>query len=122
MRREINSQTGEITEHPDVVVVLPIPTQADLIAHAEQLAAAKEAALKSPLDSLRRTKASLLQGKRGKGKPLTADETGYLDALEADPRVLASVTLLDAAESIIADIDSGAITTLAEVDQAFGGL
>lgn len=91
-------------------------TQADLIAHAEQKAARLEASLASPLDNIMRNKTLLLHGKRAKSRPMSQAETDYLDALENDPRVLASVALLDAVMAIITDIKSGRITTTAQVE------
>ena len=74
----------------------------------------KTAALADPLDSLRMTVITGLQGDRARGKPLAADRQAILDAAEADARKALAEDLLIAADDILSTI-----TATTDVPQAF---
>ena len=76
------------------------------IAQVKKLVIDKSAALSDPLDALRMTVITGLQGDRARGKPLTAPLQKILDDAESDARKVPAESLLVAADTIIADIDN----------------
>lgn len=115
-RQSINVQTGQITIKPDAP--LPVFTADEIrqqkLDRAHAIVAEKVAALSEPLDYLRTTVITGLQGDRARGKPIDAPRQAILDAAKADYRKVMAEELLIAADNVIANIDS-----IEDVDQAF---
>ena len=96
-------------EQPVIVI-----TSEYKIKQVYEIVANKSKNLANPLDNLRMTVITGLQGDRARGKPLDAGRQKVLDDAESDPRKSSAEALLIAADDIIAIID-----TIDDIDQAF---
>jgi len=108
-----NVKTGEVTEEEFTFVPAPITNETKL-AEVHRIVAEKSSQLSNPLDNLRMTVITGLQGDRARGRPMPADRQAILDSAEADPRKPQAEALLIAVDDIIANID-----TIDDVAQAF---